>query len=323
LTLGDERRIERCHSPHESGPTMNLAVDYGRPVGRELDLKSQGEWPRTEGVVLHENALNIYTDGSMFSSPRTGGIGIIFVIINEAGDPQIVREFDRPGYKQSTNQEMELEACLVALEEALSDASLVKYSNIEIFTDSRYVSEGYKLAMFVWCKTQWTSRETGRPILCVQQWKQLFRLLKRASQERRRVNIQWVKGHKQNPYNKAADKAAKRSARNALNEPLSIVSVRRKKSSKKTEIGSVKMQGQQVTIRVITAQFLRSPHRLWKYKYEVLSPESEFYANVDEIFSEVYLRDGHEYEVRLNDNTDNPRIVELIRELTEDDDGPG
>ena len=268
--------------------------------------------------MLHENALNIYTDGSMFSSPRAGGIGIIFVIINDAGDAQVVKEFERPGYKQSTNQEMELEACIVALEEALNEAELARFSNIEIFTDSRYVSEGYTQAMFVWCKTQWTSRDTGRPILHVDQWKRLLRLLKRASRDRRRVNIQWVKGHKQNPYNKAADKAAKRSAKNPLHKPLSVVSVRRKKSAKKTEIGSVKMQGQQLTIRVITAQFLRSPHQLWKYKYEVLSPGSEFCGNVDEIFSEIYLRDGHEYEVTLNNNTDNPRIVELIRDLKDD-----
>jgi len=269
--------------------------------------------------MLHENALNIYTDGSMFSGPRAGGIGIIFVIINDAGDAKIIKEFERPGYKQSTNQEMELEACIVALEEALSDAELGNFPRIEIFTDSRYVSEGYKNAMFVWPKTQWTSRETGRPILHVQQWKQLLRLLKRAAAGRRRVNIQWIKGHKQNPYNKAADKAAKRSAKNPLNKPLSVVSVRRKKSSKKTEIGSVKMQRQQLILRIITAQFLRSPHQLWKYKYEVLSSESEFCGNVDEIFSEIYLRDGHEYEVILNDNTGNPRIVEVIRDLKDED----
>jgi ribonuclease HI len=74
--------------------------------------------------MLHENALNIYTDGSMYSGPRAGGIGIIFVIINDAGDAEIVKESERPGYKQSTNQEMELEACLVALEEALDDVDL-------------------------------------------------------------------------------------------------------------------------------------------------------------------------------------------------------
>lgn len=265
--------------------------------------------------MVHENALNIYTDGSMYSGPRAGGIGIIFVVINDIGDAQIIKEFDRTGYRQSTNQEMELQACIVGLEEALEDESLSSYSRIEIFTDSQYVSEGCKSAMFMWPKTQWKSRETGRPILHVDQWKRLLKLLKRAQQARRRVNIQWVKGHKQNPYNKAADKVARRSAKNPLNKALSNVSVRRKKSAKKTEIGSVKMQGQQLAIRIITAQFLRSPHRLWKYKYEVLSTESKFCGNVDEIFSEIYMRDGHHYEVRVNDNTENPRIVEMLGEL--------
>src|SRR5262249_22943083 len=34
-----------------------------------------------------------------------------------------------------------------------------------------------------------------------------------------------------------------------------------------------------------------------------------------EIFSRIALRDGHHYEVRVNDSTDNPRIDELIREI--------
>jgi ribonuclease HI len=270
--------------------------------------------------MLHEDALNIYTDGSMFSKPRTGGIGIVFVIIDDAGDAQVVREFDRPGYEQSTNQEMELEACIVALEEALGDHAFARYSKIEIFTDSKYVEGNQTNLKFVWPKTQWKNRTTGRPILHVPQWKQLLNLLLRAQRERKRVNFNWVKGHKGNPYNKAADKAAKRSAKNPLNKPLSTVSVRRKKSTKKTEIGSVKMERQQFIVRIITAQFLRSPHRLWKYKYEVLSPESEFSGNVDEIFSEIYLRDGHEYEVIVNNNTANPRIVECIRDLNDAED---
>jgi ribonuclease HI len=125
--------------------------------------------------MLHENALNIYTDGSMYSGPRAGGIGIIFVVINDAGDAQVIKEFERPGYMQSTNQEMELQACIVGLEEALDDEQLSSYSRIEIFTDSQYVSQGCKSAMFVWPKTRWTSRETGRPILHVDQWKQLLK----------------------------------------------------------------------------------------------------------------------------------------------------
>ena len=46
-----------------------------------------------------------------------------------------------------------------------------------------------------------------------------------------------------------------------------------------------------------------------------LSTDSPFHGNVDEIFSTIALRDSHHYEVRLSDRTDNPRILELIREI--------
>jgi ribonuclease HI len=265
--------------------------------------------------MLKERALNIYTDGSMLPSPRSGGIGIIFVVINAGGDAEIIRSIDSPGFKQSTNQEMELEACIVALDEALYDSNLAIYSEIEVFTDSMYVQGNYKKALFSWPKTQWKSRSTRRPILHVEQWKRLVKLFQYAHRTRRRVNINWVKGHKGNPYNKAADKAAKRSARNPLNPPKAVVSVRRKMSEEKTAIGSVKMLGQRLDVRIITAQYLGSPHRLWKYKYEVLTSESDYFGKVDEIFSELCLRDGHHYEVLVNAETANPRILELVREI--------
>lgn len=75
------------------------------------------------------------------------------------------------------------------------------------------------------------------------------------------------------------------------------------------------MLGQLLAVRILTTEYLGSPYRLWKNKYEVLSTDSPFHGNVDEIFSRIALRDGHHYEVRVNDSTDNPRIDELIREI--------
>lgn len=265
--------------------------------------------------MLVENALNIFTDGSMFSNPRAGGIGIIFVVVNDSGDAAVINEFEYPGYRQSTNNEMELEACIKALDEALTNKDLFQYSQIALFTDSQYVTENVRNAMFVWPKSQWTNRNTGRPILHVPQWKRLLKLLKLANSERRTVDFQWVKGHKKNPYNKQADKAAKRSAKNALNAPLSTVSVRRKITPNKSEIGSVKMIGQELSIRILTTEYLSSPHRLWKYKYEVLSTESPYDGNVDDIFSKIALRDGHHYVVKVNESTKNPTIVAMVCEL--------
>jgi hypothetical protein len=109
---------------------------------------------KASSLMLIENALNIFTDGSMLPSPRAGGIGIVFVVINDAGDPQIIKQFDRPGYIQATNNEMELEASIVGLQEALDDPELRKYSKVEIFPDSKYVQGNQINLMFVWPKTQ-------------------------------------------------------------------------------------------------------------------------------------------------------------------------
>lgn len=261
-----------------------------------------------------ETALNIYTDGSSLSRPRTGGIGIVFVIVNDQGDDEIVNEFEYPGYKQATNNEMELEACIKALEEALDRNVFDKYKTICIYTDSRYIVNNYKNAIFVWPTTGWTGRGTGRPILHVEQWKRLVRLIKRAKLQRRVVEIAWIKGHSKNKYNKLADKLAKKSAKNPLNRPLSVVSVRKKKTSKALEAGSVPMQGQTLAIRVITTERLRE-HKLWRYKYEVMSVESKFHGNVDITCSPISLRDGHCYSVVMNDDSDNPRITSLLAEI--------
>lgn len=57
--------------------------------------------------MLFEDSLNIYTDGSMFSSPRVGGIGIVFVIVNQSGDAEIINEFEYPGSVRLAEDTME------------------------------------------------------------------------------------------------------------------------------------------------------------------------------------------------------------------------
>lgn len=73
--------------------------------------------------MVYENALNIYTDGSCYSGPRRGGIGIIFITIDEAGN-EVVEEIELPGYQQATNNQMELMACIKALERACTHESI-------------------------------------------------------------------------------------------------------------------------------------------------------------------------------------------------------
>jgi len=67
-----------------------------------------------------------------------------------------------------------------------------------------------------------------------------------------------------------------------------------------------------MAIRVITDTYQRV-QKVYKYKYEVL--EGEFVDRVDILFWTEILRAGHYYEIRVNDNTRNPRIIELVREI--------
>jgi hypothetical protein len=143
-------------------------------------------------------------------------------------------------------------------------------------------------------------------------WKDLIKQMKHCSPLR--VNFFWVKGHSKDQHNKAVDKLAKKSAKRALNEPLSVVTVRRKITSKSVEVGSVQMHGQRLRIRVITSQYLRV-QKLSRYKYEVISKNSKYFGNVDFIFSALDMKAGHHYEVLVNKISSNPTVTNVLGEL--------
>ena len=98
-------------------------------------------------------ALLIYTDGSV-NANNTGGVGIRIISIDANGDEAIYDAY-RAGYRNTNSGQMEIIACTEALEEAgrLQLAALTKH--IVILTDSKYVSENYKAAMFDWSKNKW------------------------------------------------------------------------------------------------------------------------------------------------------------------------
>ena len=261
--------------------------------------------------MFDENAINIYTDGSSFSSPRRGGLGMRFVFVDETGCEQ-VEDWSPHGYRSATNNQMELQACILALRETRRRGHTSRFPRIVVHTDSMYVIDNCKKAMFQWPKQHWF-RRSGAPVLNSKLWKQLVREIKAS---RCRVDFRWVKGHAKDHHNKAADKLAKQSAQSPLRNPaLSHVSVRRKKSEASIEIGSVGLTGQRLTVRIISCEWL-SIQRLWKLKYEVMSRASPYYGKIDLIYSDILIKDGHSYHVRVNNDSSNPRIVKVFREIT-------
>ena len=255
--------------------------------------------------MVDHNALNIYTDGSSFSSPRRGGIWIRFVFPDYMNKEKM--DFDPEGYIGATNNEMELKACIVALQEVSKVSELQQVSRIIVHTDSCYVVDNYNTAVCFWSKNKWQKR-TGAPVMNVDLWKEL---LKERRKIRKRIDIEWLK-RRSNEHSRAVDKLAKKSAKYATKRLPGFVNVRRKLTNKSVEPGSVKMLGQKISIRIITSEYLRSPHKIWKYKYEVISKKSRFYKNVDIIYYPGVLRQRYSYSVSLNKNNDYPQISKVL-----------
>jgi len=258
-------------------------------------------------MIDDDEALNIYTDGSSLPHPRRGGIGVRFVFVDLNGDEEIY-DFDFPGYKEGTSNEMELLACITGIKEAPGHPAYDRFEKIAVYTDSQYVRDHLKDAIYKWPNNRWL-KSTDAPVLNVDLWKQLARLYKGS---KKKISIIWVKGHSKNKHNRAVDKLAKKSANMPLNEPLTVRSVRRKITQNKTEIGSVGIEGQRITIRIDDLQYLKH-QKLYRYRYEVMSKKSPYYKNTDRITSKILLRDGHKYYVRLNDNSSNPQILKIFR----------
>jgi ribonuclease HI len=269
---------------------------------------------------LDENALNIYTDGSSYSSPRRGGAGFLFITADEDGEP-VVHEHSPPGWTGATNNQMELQAAIEALDMATGRHSPVDPEaygrKIVIRTDSQYVVDNFRTALYEWSGNGWVTK-TGAPVANARQWKALVKLTRRAARLHKHVEVKWVKGHRKDPHNKRADKLAKRSAQNPGGGTIRPAAVRRKLSPNKVEVGSVRMEGQMETIRVVVDEYLPAPHRCYRYMYEVVNDASPHYQRVDKITSDAALRAGHTYVVRVNEDQGNPRIEELLEEIVKD-----
>jgi ribonuclease HI len=263
---------------------------------------------------LHDDYLYIYTDGSMYDGPRAGGMGIIFVATSHDGHEEL-RPLEIAGYRGANSNQMELQAAIEALKAvkrgyAPIDAS--KYRRIVIRTDSQYVANHYLHPRSTWPQSGWRRRD-GNPVANVQQWKELDRLMHQVGM---RVEFEWVKGHKTSANNKLADKLAKASARNAYKPRPGRSTVRRKVSTIKTERGSVGVEGQMLTIRIIEDEWIAEA-KMNTYRYEVMSRRSPYFRKVDIIHSEpgVVLKTGHTYRVRVNTDQAAPRVTKVFVEV--------
>jgi len=138
----------------------------------------------TPGVV-------IYTDGSCRGNPGAGGWGALLMF--DGHEREIWG-----GEAQTTNNRMELQAAIEALE------VLKRPCHVELHTDSQYVKNGITQWLSLWKARGWRTMTKGAV-----KNEDLWRRLDEA-RLRHEVDWRWVRGHAGHEFNERADQLAKR-----------------------------------------------------------------------------------------------------------------
>lgn len=145
-------------------------------------------------TLLDQGKVVIYTDGSALGNPGKGGYGAVI----RAGKQ--VTELSA-GYFETTNNRMELMACIVALK------SLKARSDVVIFSDSKYIVDAInKGSAERWRANRWLKRDR-KTIANVDLWKKLLGLT-----DQHKVEFRWIKGHFIDKNNERCDQLAKNAA---------------------------------------------------------------------------------------------------------------
>lgn len=266
----------------------------------------------TSGLgIPDEEALNIYTDGSSYPhKKRAAGVGVRFVWVNDRGDEE-KEDYAPIGWQKGTSDEMEIEACTVALKEARRRfKNLNQFRRILIFSDSQYVKGSFVKAMKVWPMRAWRGAN-GRPVENIDLWKKLRREVNACPIP---VGVDWVKGHKSNIHNKAADTLAKASAEMPFNPPISVSGTTRKWSDRTTRRGCVPVAGQTLKIRIVSHEYKKYA-KMYEYRYEVIDSTDRSYKDLDFVRYHEALSRNQCLLVRLNSDQNDPRIEEIIEVL--------
>jgi len=162
------------------------------------ETSSSHSYAANQAELDKGNAV-LYTDGGCKSNPGPGGYGAVLL----QGDTK--KELSA-GFKRTTNNRMELLACIEGLKALKSKTTVI------LFTDSRYVANGIEKGWAKrWKKNNWM-RNPDSPAENVDLWEQLLILC-----DLHDVRFNWVKGHAGNEGNERCDRLADAAATDGNN----------------------------------------------------------------------------------------------------------
>ena len=137
--------------------------------------------------------IKIYTDGSCLENPGNGGWAAI--IIDDGKKTEI-----KGSKKNTTNNQMELLAPIEALKK------IPKGSEVQIFTDSKYVKSGITEWIHNWKKNGWKTANKQK-VKNKDLWVELDLLSNQFD-----IKWNWVKAHSNDKLNNEVDLIAREAA---------------------------------------------------------------------------------------------------------------
>lgn len=141
----------------------------------------------------------IYTDGAARGNPGPGGYGTVLNFTDSKG---VLHEQElSAGYKNTTNNRMELMAVIAGLE------ALKRPCEVEVHSDSKYIVDAFNQHWIdSWIRKGW-KRSGNEKVKNVDLWKRLL-----AAKEQHKVEFIWVKGHAGEDLNERCDALATAAA---------------------------------------------------------------------------------------------------------------
>ncbi len=137
--------------------------------------------------------IYIYTDGSCLGNPGPGGWAALMRY-------KSTEKMFSGGQPDTTNNQMELMAVIQSLK------ALTKPCDIQLFTDSKYVLEGYTKWMDGWKSRGW-KKSDKKPVLNKELWMELDK-----QGQQHEIEWHWVKGHSGHDENERVDQLARLEA---------------------------------------------------------------------------------------------------------------
>jgi ribonuclease HI len=270
-------------------------------------------------MFYDSNALKIYVDGSALKNPGgPGGIaGIAEFPENMNRDNEVIFE---EGYFETTNNRMELRACIGAFEHSRQFAALLGHPRIVVISDSLYVNDNVHLAPY-WKKNEWKNAD-GRSVENPDLWNELLLLRPKV---RSSTEIRWMKG-KSAPILKEVDRRAKAAAEQPTNMDRGFRGgkVARSKTPGRSASTLFPAGGQELVINIYRKKLAGKTED--KIYFDLFSEsKGEFTAKYHAFTTAEIanaLHRSHRYRVCFNDNPKHP-IIERVLEEVALESGPG